>query len=140
MHSRNELPPDPAALIESMRAFGYSLPTAIADLIDNSITAGARLVDVSFTWEGADSVISVTDDGRGMDEATLVEAMRLGSRSPIAARDPHDLGRFGLGLEERSVVTGPEPDGHLPCRDLRHALPQMGSRPRDAKPKVGSPG
>lgn len=95
----NELPPDPAALIESMRAFGYSLPTAIADLIDNSITAGARTIDVAFRWAGSASTISVSDDGHGMTEETLVEAMRLGSRSPTEARAPHDLGRFGLGLK-----------------------------------------
>ncbi len=94
-----EVPPDPGALIESMRAFGYSLPTAIADLIDNSISAGARAIDVSFTWLGPDSTIAVTDDGHGMDEPTLIEAMRLGRRSPLEVRATSDLGRFGLGLK-----------------------------------------
>lgn len=36
--------PSPASIVESLRAIGYSLETAIADLIDNSITAGASLV------------------------------------------------------------------------------------------------
>jgi hypothetical protein len=94
-----DLPPDPAALIESMRAFGYSLPTALADLIDNSISAQAREIDVEFNWAGRDSTVVIADDGDGMDEATLMDAMRLGSRSPLEERAPTDLGRFGLGLK-----------------------------------------
>lgn len=94
-----DVPPDPAALIQSMRAFGYSLPSAVADLIDNSITAGARSIDVEFDWDGASSTLAVIDDGVGMDELTLIEAMRLGTRSPLEERAPGDLGRFGLGLK-----------------------------------------
>lgn len=94
-----DVPPDPAALIESMRAFGYRLPTAIADLIDNSITARASNIWVDFQWAGRDSWISVRDDGGGMDAARLTNAMRLGSRSPVEERAPDDLGRFGLGLK-----------------------------------------
>lgn len=88
--------------MESLRAFSYELPTAIADLVDNSITAGARRVWIDFFWDGADSTIAVTDDGGGMSEADLVEAMRLGSTSPLAPRNPRDLGRFGLGLKTAS--------------------------------------
>ena len=94
-----EVAPDPAALIESMRAFGYSLPSAVADLIDNSISAGARTVDLAFEWRGSETLIAVSDDGCGMDERGLVEAMRLGSRSPTETRAADDLGRFGLGLK-----------------------------------------
>src|SRR3954470_10159951 len=91
-----EVPPDPGALIESMRAFGYSLPTAIADLVDNSISASARAIDVLFEWNGEESTVAVIDDGIGMDADTLLAAMRLGSRSPVEERAPTDLGRFGL--------------------------------------------
>jgi hypothetical protein len=97
------IPPHPAAIVESLRAFGYDLPTALADLVDNSISAGARHVWLSFHWDGARSTISVTDDGRGMSAAELVEAMRLGTRGPLAERQPHDLGRFGLGLKTASL-------------------------------------
>jgi len=86
-------------MIESMRAIGYSLPDAIADLIDNSITAGASVVEITLHWDGAESWIRVLDDGAGMDAATLTNAMRLGSRNPKETRDPGDLGRFGLGLK-----------------------------------------
>lgn len=90
------------ALIESLRAFGYSAETAIADLVDNSISAGAKHVSVDFSWAGALSTVCVMDDGRGMSESALTSAMRPGSRSPLDARDPSDLGRFGLGLKTAS--------------------------------------
>lgn len=90
------------ALIESLRAFGYSPETAVADLIDNSISAGSRHIDVEFFWSGLDSYVRITDDGTGMDEGALVAAMRPGSTSPLDARDPSDLGRFGLGLKTAS--------------------------------------
>lgn len=96
-------PPHAASIVESLRAFGYDLPTAVADLVDNSISAGARHVWLRFEWAGADSVIAITDDGHGMSSAELVEAMRFGSHHPLAARAPSDLGRFGLGLKTASL-------------------------------------
>lgn len=95
-------PPKPAALIESLRAFGYDAQTAIADLIDNSITAQAKNVWIDFIWNGRASIISMRDDGLGMSEQGLVNAMRVGSRSPKDRREPNDLGRFGLGLKTAS--------------------------------------
>ena len=90
-------------LMESLRGTGYSLPGAISDLIDNSITAGARNVWVHFHWAGAGSWVSILDDGCGMSEAELVDAMRIGSRSPREDREASDLGRFGLGLKTASI-------------------------------------
>ena len=89
-------------LTESLRAFGYELPTAIADLVDNAIAAQAKTVWIDFHWAGAASVIVVTDDGKGMDSDELVSAMRLGSRNPLDERELTDLGRFGLGLKTAS--------------------------------------
>jgi hypothetical protein len=94
--------PNPAALVESLRAFGYSLQTAVADLIDNSVTHKARNVWIQFEWKGSDSNISIKDDGAGMSEDMLREAMRPGSQGPLVPRDPDDLGRFGLGLKTAS--------------------------------------
>lgn len=94
--------PHAASLVESLRAFGYELPTALADLVDNSITAGAKNVWVDFHWDGESSIITITDDGDGMSEETLVAAMRPGSQNPLKPREPHDLGRFGLGLKTAS--------------------------------------
>lgn len=95
-------PPQAASLVESLRAFGYELPTALADLVDNSITAGARKIWIDFHWDGENSAISVTDDGVGMTAKTLIAAMRPGSQNPLLERDPNDLGRFGLGLKTAS--------------------------------------
>ena len=90
------------ALIESLRSFGYSPESAIADLIDNSVSAQARHVDVHFEWAGRDSWVRILDDGEGMDEAVLFNAMRPGSTNPLDTRTSEDLGRFGLGLKTAS--------------------------------------
>lgn len=94
--------PNAAPMIESLRAFGYELPSAIADLIDNSIYAKAKNVWIDFFWNGEDSTICVTDDGKGMTKAELIAAMRPGSCNPLESRDSKDLGRYGLGLKTAS--------------------------------------
>ena len=96
------VPPSASALLESLRAFGYSLKTAIADLIDNSITAKASNVWIDFNWDGRKSSITIRDDGDGMTEKELVEAMKLGTKNPLDERESSDLGRFGLGLKTAS--------------------------------------
>jgi hypothetical protein len=98
--------PNPADLIESLRDFGYTLPTAIADLIDNSITAGSRSVQVEVEPAQPRPHVSVVDDGSGMSAEKLVEAMRLGTAGPLSARGRNDLGRFGLGLKTASLSIG----------------------------------
>jgi hypothetical protein len=96
------LPPAPSASIEAYTGVGYTLKTSLADLIDNSITAQAKNIWLDFYWDGVDSTISVLDDGIGMDEAELSEAMRPGGKNPIEVRDKSDLGRFSLGLKTAS--------------------------------------
>ena len=95
-------PPRASALIESLRGLGYSLPTALADLIDNSIAAGANTVRIDFIWKADQSTLTLLDDGTGMDAAGLEQAMRLGNMSPLQDRNANDLGRFGLGLKTAS--------------------------------------
>jgi Histidine kinase-, DNA gyrase B-, and HSP90-like ATPase len=94
--------PKPCALVESLRSVGYSAATALADILDNSITAQAKNIRIDFLWDGPDSKVLILDDGAGMDEATLVNAMRPGSANPLDNRRPEDLGRFGLGLKTAS--------------------------------------
>ena len=94
--------PPAGAMVEALRGIGYSLPTAIADLIDNSVSAEATTVHITFWWQGRDSFISILDNGKGMSEAELRAAMRPGSRNPLEEREPTDLGRFGLGLKTAS--------------------------------------
>ena len=95
--------PRAAELFESLRAFGYDLPTALADIVDNSIAAKARNIWIDLTWTGSDSRITIRDDGEGMTEEDLVQAMRPGSVSPLTKRSNHDLGRFGLGMKTASI-------------------------------------
>ena len=97
------VPPRSDALVESLRGVGYSLETAVADLIDNSIAARAQNIWLRFWWDGPESFASFLDDGTGMAEDELVAAMRFGSRSPAERRAETDLGRFGLGLKTASL-------------------------------------
>jgi SH3-like domain-containing protein len=94
--------PDPAGMVASLSSLGYSLPAAVADLVDNSVSAEAKNIDVDFTWEGQSSWIAVIDDGRGMTEPELVTAMTVAARGPSVERSSGDLGRFGVGLKSAS--------------------------------------
>lgn len=86
-----------------MRAVGYSLSTAVADIVDNSIAAGASSIQVLF--DGATDVpyVAILDDGRGMDPASARSAMRLAGTNATEQRDAADLGRFGLGMKTASL-------------------------------------
>lgn len=95
--------PGAAELFESLRAFGYDLPTALADIIDNSISAEARNIWIDMQWDGQDSRVLIRDDGKGMTEDALRQAMKPGSLSPLADRAANDLGRFGLGMKTASI-------------------------------------
>ncbi|WP_438382515.1 ATP-binding protein [Asaia sp. BMEF1] len=95
--------PGAGELLESLRAFGYDLPTALADIIDNSISASARNIWIDMMWNGASSRITIRDDGTGMTEHALRQAMRPGSLSPLEDRAANDLGRFGLGMKTASI-------------------------------------
>jgi signal transduction histidine kinase len=67
--------PRASAMVESLRAFGYNIQTAISDLVDNSISAGAKNVWLSFYWDGTNSHVLIRDDGHGMTESQLIEAI-----------------------------------------------------------------
>ncbi len=120
-----EVIPDPTSLLESMRAVGYTLETAIADIIDNSITAKAKVIDV--VWDPTDNpYLAILDDGIGMDSVLLTNAMRHGSHKDKNKRDIEDLGRFGLGLKTASlsqcrkltVISKKNGEVNLRCWDL----------------------
>jgi Histidine kinase-, DNA gyrase B-, and HSP90-like ATPase len=94
--------PEPSSMIETFRAIGYNTQSAIADIIDNSISAAAKNIWISFEWRGIDTLLSIKDDGSGMSNDELIQAMRPGSRNPKVERTVKDLGRFGLGLKTAS--------------------------------------
>lgn len=119
---RRSAPPRAAAMIESLRGLGYNTATALADIIDNSIAADAKTVELAFEWGNGRHWISVLDDGCGMNAAELDSSMRLGERSPLEVRDSADLGRFGLGLKtasfsqaRRLTVASKKLDGEVEC-------------------------
>lgn len=89
-------------MIEGLRDIGYSLETALSDVVDNSITAGARCIQLLTETSSDRPFIAILDDGVGMTEEELVSAMRPGSKNPLATRDLPDLGRFGLGMKSAS--------------------------------------
>lgn len=97
-----ELPPYAPTLIESTRAIGYSLEAAVADIIDNSIAAGASKVDLFF-FPVDKEYVAILDNGRGMDDKEITIAMQYGSKNPMDERSKDDLGRFGLGLKTASL-------------------------------------
>jgi len=95
------IPPGPA-LLESLRSIGYTVQSAVADVIDNSIAAGASEVEIMLTASGPFEV-AVVDNGSGMDLQEALVAMTLAPMSPSGPRGPRDLGRFGLGLKTASL-------------------------------------
>ena len=111
---QEDLPPGPQ-LMESMRSVGYSLDSAIADIVDNSISARAATVQIFFS--ASEEYVAIVDDGEGMSGEQMRHAMRLAGSSPISSRDAFDLGRFGLGLKTASLSQ---------CRDLTLVSKQAG--------------
>ena len=96
----HELIPSASRLIHSLRDLGYEFTSAIADLVDNSIEAGANKVDIQIQFNGGDSWVRISDNGSGMSAICLKEAMRYGSSR---AYGDDDLGKFGLGLKTASM-------------------------------------
>ncbi len=96
------LPPSASSLSASMRDLGYSLETAIADIVDNCISAEANKVDIICDLSREKPTLGIIDNGNGMDESSIINALRHGSKNPSETRSPNDLGRFGLGLKTAS--------------------------------------
>ena len=126
-------PPRASAMIEALRGLGYWTGTALADIVDNSISAQAQSVSIRFGWDGDASNVAILDDGVGMDAVGLDVAMRLGERSPLEPRAEDDLGRFGLGLKTasfsqcRRLTVASMQDGLMNC--LRWDLDVLASSP-----------
>lgn len=96
------VPPFAPTLMESTRSIGYSIEAALADVIDNSISANAKRIGIDFFPIG-EAYISILDDGMGMTSNELTAAMQYGSKNPREVRDVSDLGRYGLGLKTASL-------------------------------------
>lgn len=95
--------PEAGRLMGSMRSMGYTFESAMADIIDNSISAGSHEIHLLFPLEASSCYVAVLDDGRGMDKNELFQAMRYGSSACEDSRSEADLGRFGLGMKSASL-------------------------------------
>ena len=91
------------ALINGLRSIGYSFSTAVADIIDNSVSAGASKIDIHSDPLASIPYFCVLDNGKGMDNAELENAMLPGSKRDGIPDSDSELGRFGLGLKSASL-------------------------------------
>ncbi len=95
-------PPAPYILMDSMRSIGYTFNAAVADIIDNSISASAKNIWIEVPTDPSLIYLAFIDDGCGMTSKELFDAMKYGSKSKGDVRSETDLGRFGLGLNTAS--------------------------------------
>jgi len=100
MTAHIEIIPDPARTLQALRDIGYSLQSAVADLVDNAVSARAGVVSITFARRAGRASLVMRDDGAGMEHDDLVEAMRVGSRTEY---DEGSLGKYGLGLKSASL-------------------------------------
>ena len=96
-----EINPNVANFIKSLRDIGYTFEVAVADIIDNSISASANDIKI-YAIQHPEPFFCILDNGVGMNEDELVEAMRLSSKNPDERRNDIALGKFGLGLKTAS--------------------------------------
>lgn len=97
-----KLPPHASRTAEGLRDTGYQLPTAISDIIDNSIEAGAENINIYFEQDFRDGLtLKIFDDGDGMSKDELLSAMRYGAERK---NKKGNLGKFGLGLKTASTA------------------------------------
>ena len=99
--SARRLDPNPRRLVKILAGVGHSLPSAVADIVDNAISADATEVDITFGAPdgGHGRWMTICDNGHGMSEGELAEAMRVGSDIEYEAGA---LGKFGYGLKGAS--------------------------------------
>ena len=106
MPEYEDVTPNPEYLIKSIAEQGYSLETALADLMDNSISAHADKIEILIKMDEEPFTLFLADNGDGMDKVSLKKNMQFPSKSPEESRNIGDLGRFGLGLKTASFGFG----------------------------------
>ncbi|WP_179339213.1 ATP-binding protein [Winogradskyella ludwigii] len=104
--SKFKIEPKPGSILGSLRSIGYNLKTALSDIIDNSIAAEAKRIEIvnnDFN-ENIDHLewMAIIDDGLGMTIEDMIKALTLGGEGIERERNTEDLGRFGLGLKTAS--------------------------------------
>lgn len=98
--------PTAGPVINALRSIGYNTRTAIADIIDNSIDALAKEINLQFAYNDGNGYIQIIDNGFGMNQEEIQKAMSIGSKDPRNERKDKELGRFGMGLKTASFSLG----------------------------------
>ena len=109
--TRREVPPSPARMLHALASIGYDPEVALCDIIDNSLDAGGSKLDIQLLQEQSDEDgeketirgYLIADDGGGMDETALLNALKIGSTRSYS---PHSLGKFGIGLKSAALSLG----------------------------------
>lgn len=129
-----EVVPSARRLSETLRDTGHDFNTAVADLIDNCISADATEVKITARFNEGDPWIRIADNGKGMNPEVLNEALRFGSEVEQYAAD--DLGKFGIGLKTashsqcRRLIVATRPSKTNPIRCRVHDLDHLGASNR----------
>jgi hypothetical protein len=93
---------NPKNFITSIRETGYrSFAHAVAELVDNSLQAGATDIRINIGREKDRGVVSVIDNGSGMTIEALRTALQFGGSTRFDDRS--GAGRFGMGLPTSSL-------------------------------------
>jgi len=102
MSRTQDLSPDPKSHIKTLMRIGYTLSSAISDIIDNSITAQSKTIKIYSPPGQENPIISILDNGFGMSHQELIANMQIGCKDPSLERGENDLGRFGSGMKTAS--------------------------------------
>jgi len=102
MSKIQNLSPDPRSHIKTLMRIGYTLSSAVSDIIDNSITAQSSSIEIFAPPIKDNPLISILDNGVGMSPEELIENMKIGCKDPSMEREENDLGRFGSGMKTAS--------------------------------------
>ncbi|WP_144561564.1 ATP-binding protein [Bacillus mycoides] len=142
--------PSAAPVIQALRSIGYNAQTAVADIVDNSIDAKTQYVHIEFAYDMGNGYIRIEDNGIGMEDDELQQAMTIGSKDPRKKRAKEELGRFGIGLKTAAFSMGKrlcvitKKNGVISerCWDLDYVSSQnewllYQSIPNEVKDKVG---
>ena len=97
-----DMSPEPKNEIKTFMRIGYDFNSAIADIVDNSITAKATKINIICPSEIDNPFLSIVDNGIGMGPEELIQNMRIGCKDPNVKREAGDLGRFGSGMKTAS--------------------------------------
>lgn len=101
--------PGAAAMIETFRAIGYNLETAVADIVDNSISALAKNIYINRIWKGGNSIITIKDDGYGMSSEEIIQAMRPGAQNSFRRTLYYRFRKIRLRFKDRFIFTMSQP-------------------------------